>query len=275
MTCKTILSYCDGGDAAPRRLENAINVARWFDAHLTVLGVGYEADMPVYAMGDVVGPAIVEISARARALAQARADEAAARLARSGLLGDAVPMVSAYAALAGRLGRKARFADLVVLSRPYGKGAPETAAGAFDGAIMDGEAAVLVCPDEMAGFDPKTVLIAWTNSREALRALRAAIPILKRAERVELALFDPGVDAMDPAADAAKLLSRHGVNVEIAAHVRGPGTIAEAIATRIVDLGADLVVMGAYGSSRFREYVLGGVTRDMLTALPVPVFMAR
>jgi nucleotide-binding universal stress UspA family protein len=275
MSCKTVMTYCDGGDRAPLRLENAITVARMFDAHLTALGVGYEADMPVYAMGDVVGPAIVEISERARELARDRGAEAAARIANSGVLGDTAPLVCAYAALAVRLGRRARFADVVVLSRPYGQDAPETAASAFDGAIMDGDAPVLVFPDADAPFDPKTVLIAWTDSREALRALRRSLPLLHRADSIELALFDPAADEIAAAEDAATFLSRHGLKVEIGTHVRGPGAIAEAIQTRLTDIGADLLVMGAYGSSRLREYVLGGVTRDMLTAVPVPIFMAR
>ncbi|MFT4795610.1 MAG: nucleotide-binding universal stress UspA family protein [Paracoccaceae bacterium] len=274
MSCKTILTYCDAEGRSDERLAAAITVARYFDAHLTVLGMGYEADMPVYAMGDVVGPAIVEIADQARALSIARADAARDALAIGGVLGDAEPQVCSYGAMARQFGGHARFCDLAVLTRPYGDDVPGTAESAMDGALLDGDAPVLICPDGMDGFDPRTVLIAWNNSREALRAVRRAMPILERAETIEIALFDPSPADMGPAEQLAALLSRQGLSVEIAEHVRGSGPISASIATRTREMGADLLVMGAYGKSRFREYVLGGVTRDLLSAPPVPILLA-
>ncbi len=274
MSCKTILTYCDAEGRSDERLAAAIAVARYFDAHLTVLGMGYEADMPVYAMGDVVGPAIVEIAGQARALSETRAEAAKAALARGGVLGDAEPATCSYGALARKLGGHARFCDLAVLSRPYGEGVPETAESAMDGALLDGDAPVLICPDGMDGFDPKTVLIAWNNSREALRAVRRAMPVLDRAEKIEIAMFDPAPADLSSAEQLAAMLSRQGLSVEIGEYVRGAGPISASIAAHARETGADLLVMGAYGKSRFREYVLGGVTRDLLTAPPVPILLA-
>lgn len=274
MSCKTLLTYCDGEDRSDARMAAAIAVARYFDAHLTVLAMGYEADIPIYAMGDVVGPAIVEIADQARELSAARAVAARAAFAQGGVLGDAEPSVCSYGQLAGRVGRHARFCDLAVLSRPYGDDVPATAADAMDGALLDGDAPALICPDGMDGFDPRTVLIAWNNSREALRAVRRALPILARAERIEIAMIDPAPADLGPAEQLARMLSREGLSVEIAELVRGPGPVSATIAERVREIGADLLVMGAYGKSRFREYVLGGVTRDLLTAPPVPILIA-
>jgi nucleotide-binding universal stress UspA family protein len=274
MSCKTLLTYCDAEDRSDARLAAAIAVARYFDAHLTVLGMGYEADIPVYAMGDVVGPAIVEIADQARELSAARAAAARTALETGGVLGDAEPSICSYGQLAGRIGRHARFCDLAVLTRPYGAGVPATAADAMDGALLDGDAPVLICPDGMDAFDPRTVLIAWNNSREAMRAVRRAMPILARADQIEIALIDPSPEDLGPAEQLARMLSRAGLSVEIAEHVRGPGPISATITERAREIGADLLVMGAYGKSRFREYVLGGVTRDLLTNPPVPILIA-
>jgi nucleotide-binding universal stress UspA family protein len=274
MSCKTILTYCDAEGRSDERLAAAIAVASYFDAHLTVLGMGYEADMPVYAMGDVVGPAIVEIADQARELSAARAAAAQEAIANGGVLGDAAPQTCSYGAMARKFGGHARFCDLAVLSRPYGDGVPVTAEHAMDGALLDGDAPVLICPDAMDGFDPRRVLIAWNNSREALRAVRRAMPILSRADTIEIAMFDPSPEDLGAAESLAALLSRQGLSVEIGEHVRGPGPISASIATHAREMGADLLVMGAYGKSRFREYVLGGVTRDLLSAPPCPIFLA-
>ena len=274
MSCKTILTYCDAEGRSDARLAAAIAVARYFDAHLSVLGMGYEADMPVYAMGDVVGPAIVEIADQARELSEARAKAAQDAIAVGGVLGDAQPQTCSYGALARKIGKHARFCDLAVLSRPYGDGVPSTAESAMDGVLLDGDAPVLICPDDMDGFDPRTVLIAWNNSREALRAVRRAMPVLERAEKIEIALFDPAPEDLGAAEQLAAMLSRQGLSVEIGEHVRGAGPISASIAAHAREMGADLLVMGAYGKSRFREYVLGGVTRDLLTAPPIPILLA-
>jgi nucleotide-binding universal stress UspA family protein len=120
------------------------------------------------------------------------------------------------------------------------------------------------------------VLVAWNASREAARAVTDALPLLSRAERVEVVAFDSTGDHGEvPGADIALFLSRHGVKAS-AARQSAPGVdVGSQILSRAADVDADLIVMGAYGHSRLRELALGGATRSMLDAMTVPVLMAH
>jgi len=124
----------------------------------------------------------------------------------------------------------------------------------------------------------ENVLVAWDGSMQATRAVTQAIPILRRAARVTVAVFDPvsGPDdhGEEPGADIALYLSRHGIQVDVQRQ-RSNGDIGEALLTLTDNLGADLLVMGAYGHARYREILLGGVTRTVLNTMTVPVLLSH
>ena len=275
MSYRSIVTYYDGDAASDRRLSVSADLARAFDAHLTVLAVGYQATMPAYTYAGTVDAAMTVLIEYARDQADAIAEKVDEALKRFGVLGEAVPTISTAGLLGGDIGRAARFADLVVLSRPYGEDIGEMASNALEGALFDSDTATLVFPDEGGALPAETVLIAWDDSREVQRAVRRAIPLLQRATAVELALFDPAPGDVGPAEQMATFLQRHGVGVEIATHARGPGSLSDMIEYRLRDIGAGLLVMGAYGHSRFREYLIGGVTRDILGDAPAPILLAH
>jgi len=119
------------------------------------------------------------------------------------------------------------------------------------------------------------VLVAWNGSREAVRAVNDAMPLLEKARHVEVLTIDPGKDDGDiPGADICQYLARHGVNAE-AASAKSQGSTTETLLTYARDNSASLVVMGAYGHSRLREFVLGGATYNMLQHSYVPVLMSH
>jgi nucleotide-binding universal stress UspA family protein len=122
----------------------------------------------------------------------------------------------------------------------------------------------------------KRVLIAWNAGREAARAVTDAMPLLSKAQSVEVVAFGEGGDHGEvPGADLALFLARHGVKAT-AARQHAPGVdIGNQILSRAADVNADLIVMGAYGHSRLRELALGGATRSVLDAMTVPVLMAH
>jgi nucleotide-binding universal stress UspA family protein len=121
----------------------------------------------------------------------------------------------------------------------------------------------------------KRVLVAWNGSREAARALNDALPILERAEHVTVLVIDADGAGRTPGADIAAHLARHGVRAE-ASHVPSGGIgIGDALLSRAADLACDLIVMGAYGHSRVREFVMGGASRHMFDHMTVPVLMAH
>jgi nucleotide-binding universal stress UspA family protein len=177
---------------------------------------------------------------------------------------------------------QARYSDLLVLGQtdPEESALPEPA-DLPDYVIANAGRPVLLVP--YAGkFDSvgERALIAWDGSLEAARAVSGAIPLLRKAKLVQVAVFDPkvGLNAHgeEPGADIALYLARHGVTVEVSRrYTEGDIDIGNALLSHLDDFGADLAVMGGYGHSRFREVLLGGVTRTVLQSMTVPVLMAH
>lgn len=170
---------------------------------------------------------------------------------------------------------EARTADIFVDLRPYGH--PFEDAQTSEAVMFgSGRSTLLVPPgDEPSDFD--TIAVGWLNTREAARALTEAIPIMQKADAVHLVLVESRWDSdadEEPGADVARHLDRHGVSVEIV-HVRGTDDVGAALLSQTAALNADLLVMGGYGHSRFREWALGGVTLDILTRAEVPVLVAH
>ena len=118
-------------------------------------------------------------------------------------------------------------------------------------------------------------MIGWNGDREALRAVRRALPFLRGAAKVEIAIIEPTGSDGDPGADLAVFLARHGVGSEITTHPLGGRSVSEVLRQRVTDSDADLLGMGAYGHSRVREYVIGGATLDVLRSATVPVLMVH
>jgi nucleotide-binding universal stress UspA family protein len=118
------------------------------------------------------------------------------------------------------------------------------------------------------------VLIAWNRTREAARAVHDALPLLKRAEIVRVMEVNPKGDHI-AGADMATHLARHDVKAEVGSAAASDMKVGDVILSRAADLGADLLVMGAYGHSRLREYAFGGVTLHILRHMTIPVLMSH
>src|SRR6516225_2614489 len=125
----------------------------------------------------------------------------------------------------------------------------------------------------------RRVLIGWNATREAARAVNDAMPLLAAAEAVTVLTIDPreGPDGHGelPGVDISLHLARHGVKAEIERTVSADLPVGDVLLSRAADLGADLLVMGAYGHSRARELLLGGATRSLLRSMTVPVLMSH
>ena len=122
------------------------------------------------------------------------------------------------------------------------------------------------------------VLIAWNASRECARAVTDALPLLKRAKRVRVLVVNGEASleghGAEPGADIGLYLSRHGVRVEVVQD-KTQLPIGDALLSRAADYDCDLLVMGGYGHSKFREFLLGGVTRTLLECMTIPVLMSH
>ncbi len=282
MAYKSILTVITTPASAAVQLNAAIAFARREDAHLDVLCLGLDRlQTGYYYVGAAPMAPIVVQETIDQANDDARAVEAAVRtrLGTEDIRWAVDTAIAQLGSIGGEVGRLARFADLVLVPQPYGKNAAPEQEGILEAALFDGRAPALVMPasrpDATYG---KRIVIAWNQSDEAMSAIRAALPLLKAAALVDVAVVAPpshGPERSDPGGMLSQYLARHGVRAEVSVLARTLPRVSEQICRHVGDINADMVVMGAYGHSRFREAVLGGTTRDMFEIAPVPVFTAH
>ncbi|WP_207102349.1 universal stress protein [Paracoccus shandongensis] len=278
MGYKSILTILSDQRQLPQ-LDAAAALAAREDGHLSVLSLGldhtqvgyYFPGGTPYAFQDAIDMAMEGAESLDQAVRQ--------HLARfSDLRWSSEAAVAQIGGIANLVGMRARFSDLTVLGRPYGPDAPGEAEAVVEAALFEGGCPVLVLPGtDLPADPPQKVLVAWNQSLEALAAVRRALPLLQAAKSVEITLIDPrrSADGSEPGAPLTQMLTRHGVHADIAVLARTAATVSEELNRRAIEIAADLVVMGAYGHSRFRQAILGGATRNMLEKARVPVFMAR
>ncbi len=277
MTYKTILVHVDDTSRSPYRVKLAADLAIQFEAHL--LGI---ADTGVsrfiYQDGNINGvdPSLLSHLEYLRDRANQNIADFKKQADRSGVHSyeGAIAQDDAF----GGIGMRARYSDLVIV----GQTNPEEASPAVmddfpEYMILNSGRPVLVVPYAGA-FDPfgKRPLIAWDGSRSATRAITDAIPFLRNAELVHVAIINPKGDQHgdQPGSDLASYLARHGIKLEVSVH-RTKLDIGNALLSLAADLNSDMLVMGGYGHSRFREMIMGGATRGILESMTIPVFMSH
>jgi nucleotide-binding universal stress UspA family protein len=257
--------------------DYAISVAEAFEAHVLGVAVAYEPVIPGTVFGGIP-PEIIdgqrrEADNKARA-AVSRFDQAAKR---AGLSSETRILRATIAETADQLGRIGRRCDLVVVGQPdRAKSAPDQIVD--EGVLFESGRPVIFVPFiQKSGVTLERVMICWDGSRAAARAVADALPFLKKAKQVEIVIVSEKAIKKDeiPGADLGQHLARHGLKVEVK-HITAPDIgVASAILSYVADSGTDMIVMGGYGHSRVREFVLGGVTRGMLESMTVPVLMSH
>ncbi len=277
MTYKTILLHLDSSKRLGERVAIAKHVAETFDAHLTGLFALSAPRIPTYALAEA-GPVVIEAEARYRAEAAQQAESAFA--AATAHQARSTEFRASRRDALGAVQLSARYADLVIAGQPEPEGGSGVDATFAEDLVMGAGRPVLFVP--YAGRFPEVgrrVLIAWNAGREAARAVTDALPLLMRASSVQVVAFDPLKGDADhgdlPGADIALVLARHGVKVSVAQQHSDEVDVGNQILSRAADMQSDLIVMGAYGHSRLRELVLGGVTRTLLDTMTVPVLMSH
>ena len=281
MAYKSLLTVATTAGNLDPAFSAAAAIAQKMDSHLDALALGVDRTQVGYSY--VGSGAVILQVAMDRAEEEARLNEAAVKAASAAQGQDLrfglETAVTQIGALTELVANRARYADLVVLPKPYGKTSGPEAEAVIEAAMFEGMAPVLVVPEAgMASAEPKRIVLAWNQSREAMVAARRALPFLKRAERVTITVIDPpphGAERSDPGGLLCQLLVRHGVKAEVSVLARTLPRVSDVLHRACSDLNADLLVMGAYGHSRFREAILGGATRNMLEQAEVPVFMAH
>lgn len=281
MRLKDILLHLDGTEQSRQRLRLAVDLARRHTAHLAALYV-IDITLPPLAAGDPSGGPILTgllDDMRRAALAEAARMEAEfrERLRVDGIAGE---WRQAEGFTARLVALHARCADLAIIGQESPDGGQPAAGPLIEHALFTAGRPVLIVPYagqyETVG---RNVLIGWNASREAARAVNDALPLMAQADRVTVLSVNPrqgyGGHGEEPGADIALHLARHDIKVEVQHTVSSEVRDGDMLLNSAADLSADLLVVGAYGHSRFRELVLGGVTRTLLRQMTLPVLMSH
>jgi nucleotide-binding universal stress UspA family protein len=279
MAYKSLFSVLTDPNLAEEVLTHGIAMADVLDAHLDVLCLGVDRSQTGYYYAGANAMVLQETINRAQDESKAVEAKAKSILTGSSVRWGTDIGVAQLADLGRHVAARARFSDLVILPQPYGENRGAELEAVVEAALFDGQSAVFIVPEKGDPQPkPKSVVIGWNESAEALNAVRAAMPMLRQAEAVHVAVIDPpthGPNRSDPGGMLSQYLSRHGVRTEIDVLSKSLPRISDMLSRHAADVEADLIVMGAYGHSRFREAILGGATRNMLELAELPVLMAH
>ncbi len=275
MSYKTILVHIDNEKRCAKRLEIAIQLAMKFDASLVGLHVFSPYAPPGYVMARM-GPEIMEAQEKAAAELMSRTEENFHKQVSS--VGLESEWHTAYDDLVYEMASLARYADIVVIGQSDSSDESGTAMDFPERLVLTAGRPVLILPS-VGDFTSigKRILVAWNASREATRAITNAIPFLKLADSVCVMAVNPKASKHDniPSEGIVRYLARHGVRVEINETHGIEIGVGNELLSRAADISADLIVMGGYGHSRFKELVLGGATRTILQSMTIPVLMSH
>ncbi len=279
MDFKNILLHLDHSSGCQNRLRTAFAFAHKYDALITGLFVVPDYVVPSYVEAQISVDLITDVTDKA--LTRARetlskyenmAAEAGARMEAHVLEGQVIPILREHS----------KYADLLILGQDQPDDPDNASYGLADALLFEGACACMMVPHSGKLAVPgDRVLVTWNASRESARALREAMPILKSAETVVVLSSEPDdADAEiargHPHADElAHFLDMHGIESISSGIADMDISASDAILGQAAEMDADLIVMGAYGHTRLREIILGGVTRDLLKQSTVPLFLAH
>ena len=260
-------------------LESAAKLAGRLNGHLTVYCLGIDRTNPGVYYAGANAIALKYTLAKAEEKAVATKEFVNDFLSRENIDWSCLAIVAQIGALSNEVALRAQLADLILLSKPYGPDRSAEDVAIIESSLFGTEVPVLVLPEGQAlKAAPDRIVVAWNQSKEALSAIRQALPFLVQAAVVDIVIVDPPThspDRSDPGGALAEMLARHGVKAEISVLPRTMSNVSDILTRHTTEKSADMLVMGAYGHSRLREAILGGVTRSMLETAQIPVLMAH
>jgi nucleotide-binding universal stress UspA family protein len=275
MVKNLVLNLSIGKDEDGAR-DYAISLARELGAHLTAVAFAYEPIPATTLIDDAPGEWFDELREEAEKSANSAVETFNAAVRGSGILAEARALTTTMTGAADLFGRIARRFDLSVI-RQAEPGRDNADPLIIEAALFDSGRPVLVVPYINQGgarFD--RIMVCWDGSRGAARAIGDAMPLIERSKSVEVVIVGDRPKSREiPGADIAQNLARHGAKVEVREIVAPDVDAGNVILSHAADSSADLMVMGGYGHSRFREFVLGGVTRSILSSMTIPTLLSH
>jgi nucleotide-binding universal stress UspA family protein len=255
----------------------AVSLASIFKAHL--VGVAFVYD-PKFSANLIVGIPAELIDAQ-RATTKHLAKEAVAQFEalakQAGVMTESQMIDVTPGHVGDTFGRLARSFDLSVIRQAEPNKAEQQVL-IIEGALFESGRPVIVVPYiQTQGAKFNRVMVGWDGSRAAARAIGDALPVLERAKMIEVftVATGPTKNTELPGIEIGQHLSRHGLNIEVKRIPTESLNVTEAILSHAADISADFMVMGGYGHSRLREYVLGGATRGILASMTLPTLMSN
>ena len=270
-----IVNLCAG---RPRDVAGhyAISVAAAFEAHLSGLAWAYEPVIGGMAFPSAAASVIDAYRTESRAEADRARQAFDADARRAGIAADSITISATASEAAEKLGELARSYDLSIVAQaqPDGDVAESLA---IEGALFGSGRPVLVVPYiQSSGLKLDRAMVCWDGGRNAARAIGDAMPFLRRAVSVDVVTIESHERRNELlGARIAEHLARHGLKVELKPIVAPDSGVADTILSYAADTSADLIVMGGYGHTRLREFVLGGATSGILGTMTVPTLMAH
>ena len=274
---KDIVVNLTGGHPQDFAADFAISLAEGFSAHIAGVAFIYEPIIPGDMLGGIPTDLIEVQREENRKTAEAAVDRFEAAAKAAAVSAETRVVDASLAGAADLFGRIARRFDMAVVGQARREqGASEELL--IEGALFGSGRPVVVVPyTQQEGLRLDRILICWDGSRPAARAIADAIPLLSRAKTVDIVVV---IGERDKSGEITgrnmrRHLARHGIETEIK-HITASGGVAQnAILAHAAETGATFIVMGGYGHSRLREFILGGVTRGILKSMPVPVLMSH
>lgn len=272
-----IVSLSVGDGITDKAGPYAISIAEAFEAHVLGVGFVYDPVIPGSVMGGIP-PEFIESQRReADAFARKTLTQFEQAAKRAGVSYEILTANDSIGGAADRITRLARRFDLAVVGQaePDRMAVEETIA---EGVLFGAGRPVVVVPFiQKKGIDLDHVMVCWDGSQAAARAIGDAMPFLKKARQVEIVIVsnDPGKKDEIPGADLGKHLARHGLKVDVKRLTAPDLDVTNTLLSYAADSDTTFMVMGGYGHSRLREFVLGGATRGILSSMTVPTLMSH
>lgn len=272
-----LVSLSVGRAPSDAAVDYAISVASGFDAHLAGVALTYEPYVPGTVFDGVATDIVASYRAQIEKAGKAAVARFNAAVQRAGVSAEAHLLQTELAGIDELFAETARRFDLSVVGQiKAGKDFPEEVLP--EAALFGSGRPVLVVPYiQKSGMKLDRVLVCWDGSRAAARAIGDAMPFLQRSKSVDVVTIMRSEEPRDelPGVDIAHHLARHQLKVDFKRIVATDQDVAGIVLSTAADLDSDMIVMGGYGHSRLREFVLGGATRGILGAMTVPVLMSH
>ena len=274
---KDVIVNLSAGKSGKMVGDYAISVANRLEAHITGIAIAFVPNIQRAGTAYLSVEKIEALQRDNEAAAETIVEWFAAATASAGISAEKRILRANMSDAADQFGRIARRFDLAIVGQVEPDGSPVQAMVCESTLFESGRPMIIVPYIQTAPLKLDRIMVCWDGSRPAARAIADAMPLLKRAGTIEVVSVTSERGKQDEieGADIGHHLARHGLKVEVTRITRGELDVEDVLLSHAADSDADFMVMGGYGHSRLREFVLKGVTRSMLRTMTVPTLMSH